>query len=80
MQVVKNKVGPPYKTADYDFMFASGVNSQGCLLDVAEALNLASKKVWPLGFGGNPQVGWEGLVCCTGTVIFADMAACMGGV
>ena len=50
MQVVKNKVGPPYKTADYDFMFASGVNSQGCLLDVAEALNLASKKVWPIGF------------------------------
>ena len=40
-------MGPPYKTADYDFMFASGVNSQGCLLDVAEALDLAIKKVGP---------------------------------
>ena len=45
VQVVKNKVGSPGKVGEYDFMFASGVNTQGCLLDVAETLGMASKRV-----------------------------------
>ena len=44
-QVVKNKVGAPGKVCEYDFMFESGINSQGCLLDVAEKLGLTAKKV-----------------------------------
>lgn len=41
----KNKVAPPLKVCKYDFMFASGINSAGCLLDVAETLQLAVRKV-----------------------------------
>lgn len=43
-QVVKNKVAPPYKLAEFDIMFGSGISSQGCLLDAAEAVGIVSKK------------------------------------
>lgn len=44
VQVVKNKVAPPYKLAEFDIMFGSGISSQGCLLDAAEAVGIVSKK------------------------------------
>ena len=44
MQVVKNKVAPPYKLAEFDIMFGSGISSQGCLLDAAEAVGIVTKK------------------------------------
>ncbi len=44
LQVVKNKVAPPYKLAEFDIMFGSGISSQGCLLDAAEAVGIVTKK------------------------------------
>ncbi len=44
VQVVKNKVAPPYKLAEFDIMFGSGISSQGCLLDAAEAVGIVTKK------------------------------------
>ena len=44
MQVAKNKVAPPYKLAEFDILFGSGISSQGCLLDAAEAVGIVSKK------------------------------------
>jgi recombination protein RecA len=43
-QVVKNKVAPPYKIAEFDIMFGSGISGLGCLLDAAEAVGIVSKK------------------------------------
>ena len=44
VQVSKNKVAPPYKLAEFDILFGSGISSQGCLLDAAEAVGIVSKK------------------------------------
>ena len=46
--MVKNKVGSPGKACEYDFMFETGINSAGCILDVAEKLQLAEKRVCPV--------------------------------
>lgn len=43
-QVVKNKVAPPYKIAEFDIMFGSGISGLGCLLDAAEAVGAVTKK------------------------------------
>ena len=44
VQVSKNKVAPPYKLAEFDILFGSGISSQGCLLDAAEAVGIVTKK------------------------------------
>ena len=43
-QVVKNKVAPPYKIAEFDIMFGSGISGLGCLLDAAEAVGIVAKR------------------------------------
>ena len=42
--MVKNKCAPPYKISEFDILFGSGINSLGCLLDAAEAVNIVQKK------------------------------------
>ncbi len=42
--MVKNKVAPPYKIAEFDIMFGSGISSLGCLLDAAEAVGVVAKR------------------------------------
>ena len=40
----KNKVAPPYKLAEFDILFGSGISSNGCLLDAAEAVGVVAKR------------------------------------
>ena len=51
VQVVKNKCAPPYKIAEFDIMFGSGISGLGCLLDAAEGVDVVQRKGSWYSFG-----------------------------
>jgi recombination protein RecA len=42
-RVVKNKIAPPFREAEFDIMFNSGVSYEGDLLDLGVAQNVVAK-------------------------------------
>lgn len=43
VKVVKNKVAPPFKQAEFDIMYGEGISHEGCLVDLGVQYNILNK-------------------------------------
>jgi len=51
VKIVKNKVAPPFRVAEFDMMHANGISTEGDILDLAVAAKLIDKTGTWLRFG-----------------------------
>ena len=51
VKVVKNKVAPPFRVAEFDVMYGEGISKEGGLLDVGVAMDVVSKTGAWFNFG-----------------------------
>lgn len=51
-KVVKNKVSPPFRDAEFDIMFGSGISQTGEMIDLGTKLNVVEKSGTWFSYGG----------------------------
>lgn len=43
VKIVKNKVAPPFKTAEFDIMYGEGISRESCIIDVGTEMEIINK-------------------------------------